>query len=225
MIGYKTWRNFRLSREGRLKGYGYGERLRMLPRVWRERRLSGPRRGAVVLLLRAQEEMAFRVRLLQCCPPSDGIGDHLARVPSRLRPCAHEDGAFLGPRPRASAVNFREPPSVLKNSFALLSAPCFGAESAVFVVFWPCFEPLLDHRPGRQRLFQQPAPTPEVRGTPKFSRNQTVASRTRLLHFLAPFVATWRGYRRRSGRWCHCVTIFGAQRREIATAYFRDYLF
>jgi hypothetical protein len=146
----------------------------MLPRVWRERRLSGRRRGAVVLLLCAQEEMAFRVRLLQCCPPSDGIRDHLARVPSRLRPCAHEDGAFLGPRPRASAVNFREPP------------------------------------------------TPEVRGTPKFSRNQTVASRTRLLHFLAPFVATWRGYRRRSGRWCHCVTIFGAQRREIATANFYE---
>src|SRR5215216_3844135 len=169
--------DFRLSREGRLKGYGYGERLRMLPCVWRERRLSGHRRGAVVLLLCAQEEMAFRVRLLQCCPPSDGIGDHLARVPSRLRPCAHEDGAFLGPRPRASAVNFREPP------------------------------------------------TPEVRGTPKFSRNQTVASRTRLLHFLAPFVATWRGYRRRSGRWCHCVTIFGAQRREIATANFREFLF
>src|SRR5829696_8057928 len=87
--------DFRLSREGRLKGYGYGERLRMLPRVWRERRLSGPRRGAVVLLLRAQEEMAFRVRLLQCCPPSDGIGDQRARVPSRLRLCAHEDGAFL----------------------------------------------------------------------------------------------------------------------------------
>src|SRR5215208_3999642 len=120
---------FRLSRGGRLKGYGYGERLRTLPRVWRQRRVSGRRRGAVVLLLCAQEEMALRVRLLQCCPPSDGIGDHLARVPSRLRPCAHEDGAFLGPRPRASAVNFREPT------------------------------------------------TPEVRGTQKFSRNQTVASR------------------------------------------------
>src|SRR5829696_3891242 len=88
---------FRPSREGRLKGYGYGERLRMLPRLWRERRLSGRRRGAVVLLLCAQEEMAFRVRLLQRCPPSDGIRDHRARVPSRLRRCAHEDGAFLGP--------------------------------------------------------------------------------------------------------------------------------
>src|SRR5215203_3592441 len=88
---------FRLSRRGRLKGYGHGECLRMLPRVWRERRLSGRRRGAVVLLLRAQEEMAFQVRLLQCCPPSDGIRDHLARVPSRLRTCAPEDGAFLGP--------------------------------------------------------------------------------------------------------------------------------
>src|SRR5829696_9583647 len=88
---------FRLSRGGRLKGYGYGERLRTLTRVWRQRRLSGRRRGAVVLLLCAQEEVALRVRLLQCCPPSDGIRDHLARVPSRLRPCAHEDGAFLGP--------------------------------------------------------------------------------------------------------------------------------
>ncbi len=86
----RTWVNkpgkidFRLSREGRLKGYGYGERLRMLPRVWRERRLSGPRRGAVVLLLCTQEEMAFRLRILQCCPPSDGIRDQRARVPSRL---------------------------------------------------------------------------------------------------------------------------------------------
>src|SRR5215216_5536468 len=88
---------FRLSRGGKLKDYGYGERLRMLPRVWRERRLSGRRRGAVVLLLRAQEEVAFRVRLLQRCPPSDGIRDHRTRVPSRLRPRAHEDGAFLGP--------------------------------------------------------------------------------------------------------------------------------
>src|SRR5215210_6360620 len=88
---------FRLSRGGRLKGYGYGERLRTLPCVWRERRLSGRRRGAVVLLLRAQEEMAFRVRLLQRCPPSDGIWGQRARVPSRLRPCAPEDGAFLGP--------------------------------------------------------------------------------------------------------------------------------
>ena len=88
---------FRLSREGRLKGYGYGERLWILPRVWRERRLSGHRRGVVVLLLFAQEEMAYRVRLLQRCPPSDGIGDPRARVPSRLRRRAHEDGAF--PRP------------------------------------------------------------------------------------------------------------------------------
>src|SRR5215212_3170924 len=88
---------FRLSREGRLKGYGYGERLRLLSRVWRKRRLSRRRRGAVVLLLRTQEEMAFRVRLLQRCPPSDGIRGPRARVPSRLRPCAPEDGAFLGP--------------------------------------------------------------------------------------------------------------------------------
>src|SRR5215210_1196010 len=88
---------FRLSLGGRLKGYGYGERLRTLPCVWRERRLSGRWRGAVVLLLRAQEEMAFQVRLLQRCPPSDGIRDQRPRVPSRLRPCAPEDGEFLGP--------------------------------------------------------------------------------------------------------------------------------
>jgi hypothetical protein len=44
---------------------------------------------------------------------------------------------------------------VLKNSFALSSASEAGAENDVFVVFWPCFGPLLDRRPGRQRLFQQ----------------------------------------------------------------------
>ena len=27
---------------------------------------------------------------------------------------------------------------MLKNSFELFSAPCSGAENAVFVVFWPC---------------------------------------------------------------------------------------
>ena len=43
---------------------------------------------------------------------------------------------------------------MLKNSFALSSAPGSGAENAVIVVFWPCFRALLDRRPGRQRLFQ-----------------------------------------------------------------------
>ncbi len=47
--------------------------------------------------------------------------------------------------------------SVLKNSFALSSASELGAENDVFAVFWPCFGPLLDHRPGRRRLFQQAA--------------------------------------------------------------------
>ena len=45
--------------------------------------------------------------------------------------------------------------SVLKNFFALSSASEPGAESDVFAVFRPCSGPLLDHRPGRQRLFQQ----------------------------------------------------------------------
>jgi hypothetical protein len=53
-------------------------------------------------------------------------------------------------------ANFREHSSLLKNSFALVSAPGSGAENAGFVVFWACFEPLLDRRPDRQRLFQQP---------------------------------------------------------------------
>jgi hypothetical protein len=47
-----------------------------------------------------------------------------------------------------------EEDSVLKNSFALISAPGSKAENGVFVVFWPCFGALSDRRPGRHRLFQ-----------------------------------------------------------------------
>ncbi len=39
---------------------------------------------------------------------------------------------------------YRKRSSVLKNSFALFSASEAGAEYDVFVVFWPCFGPLLD---------------------------------------------------------------------------------
>jgi hypothetical protein len=52
----------------------------------------------------------------------------------------------------------------LKNSFALFSAPSSGTENAVFVVFWPCFGPVLDRRLNRQRLFQQAVVFSEVRG-------------------------------------------------------------
>jgi hypothetical protein len=45
--------------------------------------------------------------------------------------------------------------SLLKNSFALSSAPGSGAEYAVSVVFRPCFWTLLDRRPGRRLLFHQ----------------------------------------------------------------------
>src|SRR5829696_1951516 len=45
--------------------------------------------------------------------------------------------------------------SVLKNSFALISAPGSKAENGEVVVFWPCFGALWDRRPGRHRLFQQ----------------------------------------------------------------------
>src|SRR5215212_2870526 len=60
------------------------------------------------------------------------------------------------------ASNFGEYPSLLKNSFALYSAPGSGAESAVFVVYWTGFEPLSDRRLGRQLLFQQADPFYEV---------------------------------------------------------------
>jgi hypothetical protein len=53
------------------------------------------------------------------------------------------------------AGNFGEQLSVLKNSFALISAPGSKAENGVFVEFSPCFEALSDRRPGRHRLFQQ----------------------------------------------------------------------
>src|SRR5215216_4862330 len=53
---------------------------------------------------------------------------------------------------------FRERLSLLKNPFALSSAPGSGAEYAVFVAFWPCFRALLDRRPGRHLLFQQADP-------------------------------------------------------------------
>jgi hypothetical protein len=44
-----------------------------------------------------------------------------------------------------------------------LFSPRSATEYAVYVVFWPYFEPLLDRRPGRQRLFQQPAAFRELR--------------------------------------------------------------
>ena len=40
---------------------------------------------------------------------------------------------------RILQMDFREGPSVLKNSFALISAPGSNAENGVFVVFWPFF--------------------------------------------------------------------------------------
>jgi hypothetical protein len=53
--------------------------------------------------------------------------------------------------------------SLLKNSITLTSVPGSKTEHAVFVVFWPCFRALLDHRPGRQLLFQQADSFYEVR--------------------------------------------------------------
>jgi hypothetical protein len=45
--------------------------------------------------------------------------------------------------------------ALLKNSFALSSAPGSAAEYGVVVVFWPRFRALLEGRSGRQLLFQQ----------------------------------------------------------------------
>src|SRR5215212_12199236 len=73
----------------------------------------------------------------------------------------------MSPNPKhlsstAYSPNVGEGVSLLKNSFALYSAPGSGAESAVFVVFWTGFEPLSDRRLGRQLLFQQAGVFSEV---------------------------------------------------------------
>ena len=65
----------------------------------------------------------------------------------------------------------------------------------------------------------------EVRRIPKFSGSSPVASRNRLLRFLAPFVATWSGYRGRSGSCTQKGDSFEGGEPEIATANFREFLF
>jgi hypothetical protein len=59
---------------------------------------------------------------------------------------------------------------VLKNPFALSCAPGSGIEYAAFVVHWPCFRALLDHRPVRQPLFQQC--TMALAGPPRRDENK-----------------------------------------------------
>jgi hypothetical protein len=54
---------------------------------------------------------------------------------------------------------FREYPSLLKNPFALTSAPGLGAEYAVSVAFWARFRALLDRRPGRTYFFNRLTPS------------------------------------------------------------------
>jgi hypothetical protein len=49
--------------------------------------------------------------------------------------------------------------SLLKNSFALPSAPGSGAENDVFVVFWPRFGPLLDIQLGDIDFFNTLKPS------------------------------------------------------------------
>ena len=58
---------------------------------------------------------------------------------------------------KAQKAKFAELPSLLKNSFALSSAPGAGAEYYVLVVFRSRFRALLDRRPDRPLLFQQAA--------------------------------------------------------------------
>jgi hypothetical protein len=55
------------------------------------------------------------------------------------------------------SANFAGTASLLKNPFAPSYAPGSGAEYAVFVAFWPCFQALFNRRPSRHLLFQQAA--------------------------------------------------------------------
>jgi hypothetical protein len=61
------------------------------------------------------------------------------------------------------SANFAGTASLLKNPFAPSYAPGSGAEYAVFVAFWPCFQALFNRRPSRHLLFQQAAAFYEVR--------------------------------------------------------------
>src|SRR4028119_2195737 len=63
----------------------------------------------------------------------------------------------------------------------------------------------------------------EVRRIPKFSGSSAVASRNRLLRFLAPFVATWSGYRGWSGSCTPKGDSFEGGEPEIATSNFREF--
>ena len=64
----------------------------------------------------------------------------------------------------------------------------------------------------------------EVRRIPKFSGSSAVASRNRLLRFLAPCVATWSGYGVRSSSCTQKGDSFEGGEPEIATANFREFL-
>src|SRR5215208_3302293 len=65
----------------------------------------------------------------------------------------------------------------------------------------------------------------EVRQTPKFSESRPVASRNRLLRFLARFVAKRRGYRRGPDQVAIGCPSLGRRSLEIATANFGEFLF
>ena len=68
------------------------------------------------------------------------------------------------------AGSVSKPSGVLKNSFALFCVPEQGAENVVFVVFPHCLGPLLDRRPGRQRLFSTACTVSQTEAEPKENR-------------------------------------------------------
>jgi steroid delta-isomerase-like uncharacterized protein len=68
---------------------------------------------------------------------------------------------------------------LLKNPFAPFSGLGSEAENAVFVVFWPCFWPLLDRRPGQQRLFQHAGVFSELGADPLWLASLAVLRATR----------------------------------------------
>jgi hypothetical protein len=72
------------------------------------------------------------------------------------------------------SANFADTASLLKNPFAPSYAPGSGAEYAVFVAFWPCFQALFNRRPSRHLLFQQC--TMALAEPPRSHENGSVAS-------------------------------------------------
>src|SRR5215213_7713136 len=87
----------------------------------------------------------------------------------------------------------------------------------------PCQRVSLTQPPLRANFLEPPQD--EVRGTSKFSGSRLVASRNRLLRFLAPFVATSAGLCPRGHKLPPLTAISRYRGLEIATTNFAEFLF